>query len=130
MRKPVDAPPHGYGGGHRAVVDGQAGAPPVASSVCRTLFHDPHVGEGPVKSADILFTVPVGFPFWGASQFEPLIVAIIFPLSHASCYPGPWTVKGTDQGEHTGGIQATLGRVLPDGSSPKLDWYPPGPPPA
>jgi hypothetical protein len=30
--------------------------------------------------------VPVGVPFWGASQFEPLIVAIIFPLSQVSSY--------------------------------------------
>ena len=52
------------------------------------------------KSADILFTVPVGVPFWGALQFEPLIVAIIFPLSHVSSYTGPWAVKGTDLGEH------------------------------
>jgi hypothetical protein len=29
------------------------------------------------KSADLLFTVPAGVPFWGASQFEPLIDAII-----------------------------------------------------
>ena len=33
-------------------------------------------------------------------QFEPLIVAIIFPLSHVSSYTGPWAVKGTDLGEH------------------------------
>jgi hypothetical protein len=64
------------------------------------------------RSADILFTVPAGVPFGGASQFEPLIVAIIFPLSHVSSYTGPRSVKGTKLGEHllsagtTGGIQA------------------------
>ena len=48
------------------------------------------------KTADVLFTVPAGVPFWGSSQFEPLIVAIVFPLAHVSSYTGPWTVKGTD----------------------------------
>ena len=52
------------------------------------------------RSADILFTVPAGVPFGGASQFEPLIVAIIFPLSHVSSYTGPRSVKGTKLGEH------------------------------
>ena len=50
------------------------------------------------KNADILFTVPAGVPFWGGPQFEPLIVAIIFPLAHVSDYTGPWLVKGTDMG--------------------------------
>ena len=44
--------------------------------------------------------MPAGVPFWGASQFEPLIVAIIFPLSHISSYTGPWAVKGTELGGH------------------------------
>ncbi len=38
-------------------------------------------------------------PFWTAGQFEPLIVAIIFPLSYVPRYTGPWLVKGTDEGE-------------------------------
>ena len=42
----------------------------------------------------------VGVLFWGASQFEPLIVTIIFPLAHVSSYTGLWAVKGTDLGEH------------------------------
>ena len=32
------------------------------------------------KDADVLFTVPVGVNFWASGQFEPLIVAIVFPL--------------------------------------------------
>ncbi len=52
------------------------------------------------KNADILFTVPAGVPFWGGTQFEPLIVAIIFPLAHVSGYTGPWAVKGTDMGTY------------------------------
>ena len=50
------------------------------------------------KMADVLFTVPAGVPFWGSLQFEPLIVAIVFPLAHISSHTGPWTVKGTDMG--------------------------------
>jgi hypothetical protein len=50
------------------------------------------------KNADVLFTVPAGVPFWTAGQFEPLIVAIVFPLSHVPRYTGPWLVKGTDEG--------------------------------
>ena len=52
------------------------------------------------KNADILFTVPAGVPFWGGNQFEPLIVAIVFPLAHVSGYTGPWAVKGTDMGTY------------------------------
>jgi len=47
------------------------------------------------KEADILFNIPAGVPFWGARQYEPLTVAILFPLSHVPSYTGPWVVKGT-----------------------------------
>jgi hypothetical protein len=50
------------------------------------------------KVADVLFTVSAGVPFWTAGQFEPLIVAIVFPISHVRRYTGPWLVKGTDEG--------------------------------
>lgn len=50
------------------------------------------------KDADVLFTVPAGVNFWASSQFEPLIVAIIFPLAHIPRYTGPWLVTGTDEG--------------------------------
>ncbi len=50
------------------------------------------------KNADILFTVPARVPFWGGSQFKPLLVAIVFPLAHVSNYTGPWLVRGTDMG--------------------------------
>ena len=50
------------------------------------------------KDMDVLFTVPAGVNFWASSQFEPLIVAIIFPLAHIPRYTGPWLVTGTDEG--------------------------------
>ena len=37
------------------------------------------------KAGDVLFTV-AGVPFWGASQFELLIFAIVLPLAHVSSY--------------------------------------------
>jgi hypothetical protein len=42
-----------------------------------------------IKNADLLFTVPAQVPFWTAGQFEPLIVAIILPLSYVPRYTGP-----------------------------------------
>jgi hypothetical protein len=53
-----------------------------------------------MKSMDLLFTVPASVPFWIARQFEPLIVAIILPLSYVPSYTGPWLVKGSDEGKH------------------------------
>ncbi len=50
------------------------------------------------KLVDVLFTVPSGVPFWWTLQFEPLVVAIVFPLAHISSHTGPWSVKGTDMG--------------------------------
>ncbi len=50
------------------------------------------------KNADILFTVPAGVPFWGGTQFEPLIVAIVFPRAHVSDHTEPWAIKGTPMG--------------------------------
>jgi len=41
------------------------------------------------KDTGVLFTVPAGVNFWGSSQFEPLIVAIVFPLAHIPRYTGP-----------------------------------------
>ena len=52
------------------------------------------------KNTDVLFLVPAGIPFWGAAQFEPLIVAIVIPLAHVRDYTGPWAVKGSLHYEH------------------------------
>ena len=59
------------------------------------------------KNADVFFLVPAGAPFWGSTQFEPLIVAIVFPLAHVRDYRGPWSVKETNWGpqyEHALGV--------------------------
>ena len=50
-----------------------------------------------VKDMDVLFTVQVGKHFWESPQHEPLIVALILPLSHVDKYMGPWLSAGTSQ---------------------------------
>ena len=54
-----------------------------------------------MKNANLFFTVPAEVPFWAASQFEPLIVAIVLPLSHVARHTGPWVAKETSEGEQT-----------------------------
>ena len=51
-----------------------------------------------MKSADLLFTVPVQVPFWTARQFEPLIVATVLPLVHVPSNTGPWLVRRAHEG--------------------------------
>ncbi len=94
--------------------------PPAAMEVALELLckdwlahpHWPHVFAVPclmmhfwqkdlMKSADLYFTVPAEVPFWTPSQFEPLIFAVVLPLSHVSRHTGPWLVKGTPEGEQT-----------------------------
>ena len=47
------------------------------------------------KRADVMFEVKTGNHFWGRTQHEPLIIAIVFPLSHTPNYRGPWIAQGT-----------------------------------
>ncbi len=72
----------------------------MASQVCCTLFHDPHVTEGPGEEHGRIFHCTSGRLVLEALQFEPLIVAIIFPFSHVSSYTEPWAVKGAELGEY------------------------------
>jgi hypothetical protein len=48
------------------------------------------------KDADVSFEVDVGNDVWSYSQFEPLVVMIVFPFAHVDRYTGPWMVRGTD----------------------------------
>ena len=97
----MDAPPRDYECGHQTVVGGQVGTPPVTSHVCHASFHDPRVAEEPRPGEErgYICHCTSGHP-WGLPKFEPLIVAIIFPLSHVSAYTGPLAVKGPDLGEY------------------------------
>lgn len=49
------------------------------------------------KDADLMFTVESGVKFWGTSQHEPLIVAVVLPLSYTPNYSGPWVARTTPE---------------------------------
>ena len=49
------------------------------------------------KDADVLFTVACGTPFWPEKMHEPLIVAIVLPLTHVPECRGPWGVRETPE---------------------------------
>jgi hypothetical protein len=99
----VDDASGSHGSGVGVVERGPFSPPPVAPCVCCSPFDDTSLEEGLDEDADLLFTVPAQVPFWTSGQFEPLIVAVILPLSHVPRprYTGPWVVKGTDKGEQT-----------------------------
>ena len=47
------------------------------------------------KDADLLFTVPVGVPFWEKHQHEPLIICLLLPVVKRRNWRGPWIVRGS-----------------------------------
>ena len=49
------------------------------------------------KDADLMFTVESNVHFWGSSQHEPLIFAIVLPFSYTPDYSGPWVARSTPQ---------------------------------
>ena len=114
--------------------------PPAAMEAVMELFnedrivnpHFPHVFAIPrlmthlwrkalSRDADVLFTVQTGDHFWKPSQFEPLIVVIVLPLTHIRGYHGPWVVRGTQEGRQ-------LERRLTNGFKIHRGWKPPGTP--
>ena len=52
-----------------------------------------------LKEADLFFEVAVGELFWSKEQHEPLIIAIVLPLTHVPNHRGPWVAKGTDKSQ-------------------------------
>ena len=63
------------------------------------------------KLCDLVFSVPVGTPFWNASQHEPLVLGISLPLiSHR-----PWQLWGTPYVEQ-------IARMLQDLSLTDHQW--------
>ena len=90
--------------------------PPAAMEVAMEMFNEdrmahpqnPHVFVVPRlmthlwrknlgKDADLMFTVESGVHFWGTSQHEPLIVAIVLPFSYTPNYSGPWVARTTPE---------------------------------
>jgi hypothetical protein len=70
----------------------------MASHVCCITFYDTYVKKGLRKKRRHFVHCASGGPLLGGNQFEPLIVAIVFPLAHVSDHAGPWAVKGTAMG--------------------------------
>ena len=54
-----------------------------------------------VKEADLLFTIPVGIPFWGLGGHKPLIVAFFVPIVTGKEWRGPSNVRGSALAEGT-----------------------------
>ena len=53
------------------------------------------------KEAYFLFTVPVGVPFGGLGEHEPLIVDFFLPVVYRSNWRRPCTIKGSDWASET-----------------------------
>ena len=51
------------------------------------------------KDADVMFTVAPAGHFWERTQHEPLIVAVVLPLSYVRDYRGPWLARGSDEAQ-------------------------------
>ena len=48
------------------------------------------------KESDLLFTVPVGIPFWVLGEHEPPIIALFLPIVLRRSWKGTWTIHGSD----------------------------------
>ena len=59
---------------------------------------------------DVVITVPVGTDVWDVSLFEPLVVAIAFPIIKHR----PWRLKGTNLMERAEGMLRELPKTTPE----------------
>ena len=50
------------------------------------------------KEVDLLFTVPVGIPFWVLGEHEPPIIALFLPIVSRRNWKGTVTIHGSDWG--------------------------------
>jgi hypothetical protein len=62
--------------------------------------------------ADILFTIPAGVTFWASGQFEPLIVAIVFPLLTYQGTLDPGWLEGLMRGHGMNGHSSMGSREM------------------
>ena len=48
------------------------------------------------KEVDLLFNVPIGMPFMGLGEHEPLIIALFLPVvTHSNCRV-TWIIQGSE----------------------------------
>jgi len=62
------------------------------------------------KICDLVFTVPLGTPFWPANMFEPLLIGLYLPLLSFS----PWQFRRTSLLDHVAGQLSSLPRATHD----------------
>ena len=55
------------------------------------LFWRIHIGN----EADLLFTIPVGIPFWGLEEHETLIIYLFLPIISHREWRGTCNVRGS-----------------------------------
>ena len=48
-----------------------------------------------------MFTVPVGMPYWGLGEHEPLIVDLFVPIVSCRNWKVTWTIRGIECGGGT-----------------------------
>ena len=48
------------------------------------------------KEVDLLFTNPVGMPFWGLGEHESLIIDLFVSVVSRRNWRGYWKIKGSD----------------------------------
>jgi len=64
------------------------------------------------KVSDVMFTVPIGTSCWPEHMYEPLIIAIVFPLYRYA----PWSLKGSKLLGSLGGELQAVWKTLPERS--------------
>ena len=64
------------------------------------------------KVSDFMFTVPIGTSCWPEHMYEPLIIAIIFPLYRYA----PWSLKGSKLLGSLGGDLQAVWKTMPERS--------------
>jgi hypothetical protein len=100
------------------------------------MFYDTYVEKGLGKECRYFVHCASRGTLLGGTQFEPLIVAIVFPLSHVSDHTGLWAIKGMTMGlyleralkegfkQMPQGLRAR-GRQVPGGAASSTAFPPP-----
>ena len=53
------------------------------------------------KEAELLFTVPVGIPFWYFGEHDTLFIELLLPIISSSKWRLPWTIIGSERDSGT-----------------------------
>ena len=61
------------------------------------------------KVVDLLFTAPIGTPFWGLGEHEHLIIALFLSIVLRMNWKGTWTIHGS----YWGCVSVRANEILP-----------------